>query len=304
MKDNPKVYIVILNYNSYEDTIECVKHCKNITYKNYDIIVVDNNSTDDSFNILSDKLNDIIILKSEINKGYAYGNNLAIKAALEKKAEYICILNSDVIVEEDFLEPLVNALQNDEKLGIVGPCVCQYDFKDRIQAIGSSLNICLGLARSNYKGELYSNIKKGSISVDYVGGACLLFKSEILDKTGLIPENYFLFFEETEFCYKAKKKGYDCKCIVSSRVYHKGSATISRYKGLGYYLLHKNRIVFIRRNGNVLQRIIFSLYIPLETIGRIIIRREPLNLIKFYFNGAFSDTNTIDEEGIKTYMTK
>jgi len=304
MRENPKVYIVILNYNSHEDTIECVKQCRNITYNNYRIIVVDNNSTDDSYKIIENNLKDVILLKSDINKGYGYGNNIGIKAALAEGAEYICILNSDVLVEKDFLEPLIDSFEKEGKLGIVGPCVCEYDNKERVQATGSSLNPYFGLARSINKGELYSNIKSTSINVDYIGGACLLFKSEILSKIGCIPENYFLFFEETEFCYKARKHGYNCRCISSSRVYHKGSATISQYKGLGYYLLHKNRIVFMRRNGNLLQRIIFFLYIILETTGRILLRKDPLSLISFYLKGAFSDLELIDQESIKTYMHK
>jgi len=304
MKENPKVYIVILNYNSHEDTIECVKKCRNITYKNYTIIVVDNNSTDDSFNIIKGELKDIRLLKSHINNGYGYGNNIGIKAALIEGAEYICILNSDVVVEADFLEPLLEAFQKEDKLGIVGPCVCEYEDKERIQSNGSSLNPYLGLARSINKGELYSNINKDSTLVDYIGGACLLFKSEILTKIGFIPENYFLFFEETEFCYRAKKHGYRCKCIMTSRVYHKGSSTIAQYKGLGYYLLHKNRIVFMKRNGSLLQKIVFSLYIPVETVGRILMRRDPLSLISFYIKGIFSDSETIDKESIKAYMNK
>ncbi|HEY5563198.1 MAG TPA: glycosyltransferase, partial [Clostridiaceae bacterium] len=89
MRENPKVYIVILNYNSHEDTIECVKQCRNITYNNYRIIVVDNNSTDDSYKIIENNLKDVILLKSDINKGYGYGNNIGIKAALAEGAEYI-----------------------------------------------------------------------------------------------------------------------------------------------------------------------------------------------------------------------
>ena len=105
------------------------------------------------------------------------------------------------------------------------------------------------------KGSLYSSINEKVIDVDYLGGACFVCKREVIEKIGLIPENYFLFYEETEFCLNAKRKGYSLKCITESKVYHKGAATISKYSGLSYYFLNRNRIVFMRRNANIFHKI-------------------------------------------------
>jgi GT2 family glycosyltransferase len=300
----PKVFIVILNFNSYEDTAECIKSIKNIDYSNYEIIVIDNNSVDESVEKIKHNFKDVRLIVSESNKGYASGNNLGIKHALENGAEYICILNNDVIVERNFLNILVNELQSDQSLGIVGPCICDYSLRNRIQSFGARINLLTGLAQGLYKGVEYDSLMLKKKEVDYLGGACFVARRSVFEKIGMIPENYFLFFEETEFCLKAKRSGFKLECIKSSKVYHKGSSTISKFAGLSYYFLNRNRVVFMRRNANTLQMSVFIIYVTIEALARIIIRREPVYIFKYYLEGLFADKNNIDlhkiEEFIKT----
>lgn len=302
MNKVPFVYIVILNFNSYEDTIECINSIKKVTYPNYKIVVVDNDSKDNSVKVLRDKYPELSILVSNENLGYASGNNIGIKYALEENAEYICVLNNDVVVEKNFLEPLIKIFEVDNKIGMVGPCICEYSNRDKVQAMGAYINLYRGLAMGQCEGADYSSIKNKLFDVDYLGGACFIVKAEVFKNIGLIPENYFLFYEETEFCLNAKRKGYNLICVYDSKVYHKRSATISKYTGLSYFFLNRNRIVFMRRNANFIKKLIFFFYIIAETIGRIIIRREPFKLVKYYINGLKADINNIDLDGIKHYM--
>ena len=243
-----------------------------------------------------------IIIVSEENRGYANGNNIGIKYALDHGCEYICLLNSDVVVEEDFLEPLVENITSEHNIGIVGPCICEYSKRNYIQAMGAEINLYVGLAQRKFNGRKYSNINKKILNVDYLGGACFLFNKNIIEKIGLIPENYFLFYEETEFCLRAKKAGYKLLCIHNSRVYHKGSATISKFKGLSYFFLNRNRIIFMRRNANIFQKIIFSIYLIFETIGRMLIRKENFELLKYYYIGMKADINNIGIKEVKSYL--
>jgi GT2 family glycosyltransferase len=244
------------------------------------------------------------LLVSKENLGYANGNNIGIKHALEQGAEYICILNNDVIVKQDFLEPLVKAFNDDNTIGMVGPCICEYSNRDIVQAIGANINLYRGLAMGQYEGYNYNEVNKKVCEVDYLGGACFVIKAEVFKDIGLIPENYFLFYEETEFCVNARKYGYKLVCILDSIVYHKRSATISKYSGLSYYFLNRNRIVFMRRNANTIQKIIFAVYIILEGIGRVILRREPVKLFKYYLEGLKADVNSIDMKKIYYYLNK
>lgn len=297
---NPKVFIVVLNFNSYMDTVECLNSLKNIDYENYEVIIVDNSSVDGSFEKLKDKFKSYIILKTKENKGYANGNNLGIDYALKNGAEYICVLNNDVVVESDFLSKIIDVMK-DKKVGIAGPCICSYDNRQNIQAMGANINLYTGLTQAKSKGKKYSDFQSENIKVDYLGGACFVIKREVIDKIGAIPENYFLFFEETEFCLSAARIGYELVCVCSSKVYHKGSSTISKYSGLSYYFLNRNRVVFMRRNANVFQMLIFSIYIFIEAVGRIIIRHEPTQLLKNIISGFKCNKYKIDIEKVKTF---
>lgn len=302
MINEPKVSIIILNFNSFEDTSECLYSLKNINYKNYEIVLVDNCSTDGSFEKLSSEFKEYKILKSNENLGYANGNNLGIKYAFNQKAEYICLLNNDVVVEKDFLVNIIKAFKKDSSIGLAGPCICKYKEKNVIQAMGANINLYTGLTQRRLKNSNYKDIPHKDVFVDYLGGACFVCKREVFEKIGLIPENYFLFFEETEFCLNAQKIGYSLLCVYNSRVYHKGSSTIGKYNGLSYYFLNRNRVIFIRRNANSFQKAVFFLYIFIEAIGRIIIRKEPLLLIRNIIQGFKADKEATHIEEIKTFI--
>lgn len=301
MLEYPKTAIIILNFNSYKQTIECIESVKNITYPNFEIIVVDNNSKDDSLKHIKSSYPDVILLKSRDNLGYASGNNLGIKYALEKNIEYICILNNDAAVDRNFLEPIIKTLMDDKKAAAAGPSICYYGQDDVIQAMGGNINLYTGLPTMKFKGKKLSQVKEDMVSVDYLGGACFVVKAEILKKFGLIPENYFLFYEETEFFLNIKRQGYRLISIRDSKVYHKVSGTISNYKGLSYFFLNRNRIIFVRRNARLYHKFIFFFYIILETFGRMILRGE-LSLFKYYYEGLKADKDKISKDEINKFI--
>ncbi|ADK13612.1 glycosyltransferase family 2 protein [Clostridium ljungdahlii] len=292
MEIEPLVYIIILNYNGYKDTIECVNSLKKINYKNYKIVIVDNNSTDESEKILKEKFNQCIIIQTGKNLGYAGGNNVGIRYAVKNNSDYICILNNDVIVEKCFLEELVKYLYSNHNTAMVGPMICEYSNKRVIQSTGAIVNLYKGSVPSLNSGKMEDVVNQKVIKCDYIGGACILVRKEILDEIGLIPENYFLFFEETEWCLKAKKMGYDIVCYCNAKVNHKGSASINKVSGLSEYFMHRNRVVFEKRNANLIQLICFYVYLFLQTIYKIVLKKQSLNILKYYIDGLL---NRVDE---------
>jgi len=280
-----KVCIIILNYNNYEDTIECIKSIKNvIPFQMIDIVVVDNNSTNDSVNMIENQFQDIIMIKSNVNKGYAYGNNLGLKYAIENRYRYTCVLNNDTIITENFLEACIIELGKD--VAFISPTLMEYSDKECIQSTGGDILIDRGVVTRKNNG-MKRNQLPNIIETDYVGGACMFFKTDIIKELGFIPEEHFLFYEETEWCYKAKKLGYRNLCLTNTYIYHKGSVSISKIGGLSDYLMKRNRVVFVKRNINSKGRYyIFISELFLKEILRAVFNKKvSINNIKAYSDG-------------------
>ncbi|MBU1355262.1 MAG: glycosyltransferase family 2 protein [Candidatus Edwardsbacteria bacterium] len=259
MADQPLVYIVVLNYNGYQDTLECLESLEKLSYGNFRVVVADNCSTDASESLIRAGYPGHSFIQTGKNLGYAGGNNAGIRLALEHQADYVCLLNNDTTITPEFLEPLVNWMEQDKITGIVGPKVCDYYDKNIIQATGSRANLFFGKFYQLNGGKNKDEIK-GVFEVDYVAGSCLLVRSELISKIGFIPEEYFLFFEETEWCLKFKRAGYKVMCLCESVIYHKGSKSTEKVDGIQEYYMCRNSIIFEKRNANKVQWTIFYLY--------------------------------------------
>lgn len=280
------VYVIILNYNGYDDTIECVKSVEDSDYPNKKIIVVDNASKDESYDVLSKSLNkNVVLLKSDVNIGYAGGNNIGIKYALEDGADYICVLNNDTIVKSDMLTKCVEELKKDETIAFIGPAIMEFN-EDVVQSTGGDVNIKIGEVTLNNHGT-HLNELSDKLECDYIGGACMVFKASIIKNLGMIPENYFLFFEETEWCYRAKRRGLKNVCITTTSLRHKGSASIDVIQGLHGYLMERNRVVFVKRNiGNVGMFLLYLVYQFMLDVYRAIFKDKAYwKYINYHFDG-------------------
>ncbi len=258
--------IIVLNYNNPLDTIECLKSLNQITYEDYHIILVDNHSTDDSVVKIRERFPSVEMIQASINGGYAYGNNLAIKRALEQEYEYVCILNNDVLVEPDFLTILMDYAEHHPEAGVIGPRICEYENSSLIESAGSNVNLNYGKVTRLYHKENEEVVKGKEISCDYIGGACMLVNLDAVEKVGVIPEDYFLFYEENEWCLNIESAGYTIICVASAKVIHKGSASINKVSGLSEYFMYRNLVVFINRNGRLRNKLVFYPYIFLFTL--------------------------------------
>lgn len=274
--------IVLLNYNNSHEVFTMVQRLNKIGVQNKSIIVVDNHSTDHSFEIFRRSLPvEVKLIESSVNRGFGFGNNIGIREALKRKYKYICILNSDVQFSENFIDKLAVFLTEHSTVGMVGPCVC-YSNSTRIASCGGEINFLKGQSKFNYNGCEYVN--RGPIICDYVSGGCVLVRSTALAKVGLIPEAYFLNYEDNEWAINFIRKGFKVICLSSVIVYHDGEGTIGKINGLQQYFMARNRILFERRNANVIQKIIFYPYFLIVFIFSIASsKRRPL--IKAYLDG-------------------
>ncbi|GKQ43153.1 rhamnosyltransferase [Companilactobacillus sp. RD055328] len=283
---SPKVSIILLNYNNAEDTINCLVELRKITYDNYQIIIVDNNSTDNSLSkIESNVIDNEVVLKSTINGGYAFGNNIGIRFGMENNSDYFCILNNDVKVATTFLDELIAIMENNNEVGIAGPKICDFDQPDVIQSAGSIVNMNFGRATELYKGKNSEILSDKVINCDYVGGACMVVKKSVIAKIGLIPEDYFLFYEENEWCQKAKKNGFRIVSVGNSTVWHKGSHTINKISGLSEYFMYRNLVIFIKNNGTIVNNVIFNLYFVAFCFKSLLTKKNGSRFFKYYIDG-------------------
>lgn len=282
--NNPLVYLLILNYRGYEDTCECIQSVLAIEYMNYRLLVIDNNSEDGSYEKLKKKFTDIEIIQTEKNSGYAGGNNVGIEYALEQGAEYIAILNNDVCVEKHFLNIIIQEMEDNRNIAISGPAVCEWN-SDIVQSAGAMVNLYNAEVELLYSGINYSGMQKEKIICDYVSGACLMVRASLINEIGKMPEMYFLFYEETDWCLQAAKKGYEVCCIPSVRIWHKESASVSKVSNLKQYYMDRNRVIFERRNAGKLQFVVFCIYIILQTIYRKVSKKNPTAGFKALWDG-------------------
>ncbi len=273
----PHVSIIIVNYNNWEDTIECLDSLKNLSYKNFDVILIDNGSSEPqpkNFRI-SDYNYPLRFIPLNQNLGFAGGNNLGIKQALKSDANYILFLNNDTIVEPNFLNHLVEVGESDKSIGIIGPLIYKYtkpltDF-NQIWFAGGKIKFLPPKAEHLFKLAPLSYSPQIS---DYISGCCLLIKREVINKIGLIPEIYFLYYEDVEWCLLAKKQGFKIVLAPSAIIYHKQSKSAKEGSFLYIYYHTRNALLFVKNNGGVIIKIsiyLYSFWLFLKQILKLIL---------------------------------
>lgn len=274
----PKAFIIIVNYNGWQDTKECLKSLEELNYDNFEIIVVDNASTDNSVKHLNSHIRSIgnhsqirIITNAE-NLGFAGGNNVGIKYALKQKvapvksskddngASYILLLNNDTIVNRNFLKELIKVGEGDKKIGILGPKIFFYNSK-RVWFNGGKINwlYTRGIHISNKVRRVSDRSNKsrhgrddqtsGVNEVDYITGCCLFIKREVIEKIGLMDEDYFLYYEDVDWCLKTRKAGYKCVLVPKSIIWHKASSSAKEGSSSYIYYHTRNGLLLAKKNA-------------------------------------------------------
>ncbi|MDF1497840.1 MAG: glycosyltransferase family 2 protein [Patescibacteria group bacterium] len=255
-----EVYIIVLNWNGKKDTLECLESLKNIDYKNYKIIVVDNNSQDGSVSEIKKKYFKTIVIENENNLGFAGGNNIGIKYATENKADYILLLNNDTTVEKIFLNELVKVGDSDKNIGLVGSKIYFYDEPNRIWFAGGKVN-WLKNGGTHIGLDIIDNGQfDKKKEVDYLTGCCLLIKRELIEKIGALSEDYFLYYEDTDYSLRAQNAGYKCVYVPDSIIYHKISRSTKPGSSSYIYYHTRNGLVMAKRTGSLLNKIILHPY--------------------------------------------
>lgn len=251
MKENlttaPIVFIIVLNWNGQDDTLECLSSLQKLDYPNFEIVVVDNGSTDGSEIVIRSSFPSICVIQTGRNLGYAGGNNVGIRYALAQGADYVWLLNNDTTVNPKALTALVATAQADPAIAFVGSKIYFYGKPDVIWCAGGTIDLSEG-GRTDHPGMCQEdNGQFDQISdVGYVSGCSLLAGRAAIAAIGLLPEEYFLYFEETDWNVAAQIKGYRTVIAPASHVWHKYALT-GDYNDRFIYYSFRNRIRIVRK---------------------------------------------------------
>ena len=244
----PHVAIILLNYNNAPDTMACVDSLRELSYKNYSIIVVDNASPDGSGIELQKKFPDLTVILNRENGGFAAGNNVGILRAIGEKSEYLWILNNDTVVQPDSLSKLVDCMESDVSIGMCGCGIVYYSNPEIVWSWGGSLKFpFFDASPIGLKKQVVGFFGK-DVHPEIISGCSQFVRTSVIDKIGLMPECYFMYWEDVEWCYRIKKQGYKLAFVSEPLVLHKEGMTFGKSNPLKYFYKFRNRMLFIKRN--------------------------------------------------------
>ena len=260
------VSIIILNYNKTQDTIDCLKSLKNQTYENFEILLLDNGSEYNSYLELKRELEqfkedlEIVLIRNKVNLYFAGGNNKALKMA---NGDYICLLNNDTIVSPAFIEIMVEFLEKNPDAGMISPKIKVYKNRNYIWYAGASVNLRkanVSVLRGGYESDP-QNQKYNEVELtDYAAGTALFLKKEVIDNIGLLDEIFFMYFEETDWNLRAKKKGYKIYYVPTTIIYHKVSPILGKKaRLLKQFFIKRNSQILVWKHAKFIDLLIFYL---------------------------------------------
>ncbi len=282
MTPSSPVAIIILNWNNWPDTLACVASCRQLTWPNVRMVIVDNGSTDGSEEILKERCPDAEIMQTGTNLGFAGGNNVGISRAVERGAKYVWLLNNDAEADPEALTMLVEAMEGDPAAAVAGSKVYYHDDPERIWCAGGmwrkgGLRLRQRGANRLDNGEFDRLVPVGSVS-----GCSMLLRTTALREVGLLDEGYFLYWEDTDWCARAGKHGYRVLFVPASRVWHKVSASVAPRSQRQYYYNTRNGLIFCVRH-DLVSLPLFLAYVTADVVAGML--RGNRAMLRGYLQG-------------------
>ncbi len=244
----PDVIVVVLNWNNGPDTVATLHSLAQSDYPSVSVLVVDNGSSDDSVAFIRATHPKVEIIETDKNLGYAEGNNVGMRFALQQGVEYVCVLNNDTEVAPDFITRLVEEAESDEFIGIVGPKMYFFEPSDMIFAAGSLVEWDKGdlnqrgiWQREAVVGPLYSDHPE---DIDFIIGCGILIKRAVLERIGLFDARYYLNFEDVDLCIRTRQAGYHVRYTPHAILRHKVSASLGQGSPRNTYYMTRNALLF------------------------------------------------------------
>lgn len=252
----PLVCIILLNWNQRQLTADCLKSLHSVTHPPFQVVLVDNASTDDSVAFVREHYPEVVILENRENLGFSEGNNVGIRYALAQGADYLLLLNNDTEVAPDFLAELFAVADSASDIGIVGPKMYYYDQPQTIWCAGNKVIWPMGhtIRLQAEEQEMTSRSHEAPQPVDFITACALLIKREVVDKVGILDARYFIYFDEADWCLAAKEIGYRVLYVPTARIWHKVSASMGATSPATDYYMDRNSLLFVAKRRRGLQK--------------------------------------------------
>lgn len=255
--NKPKIFIILINWNGRKDTLECLESLSKINYSNFKVVIVDNGSTDGSVQAIQERFPDVDILEAKKNFGFTGGNNLAMRYALKRNAEFIFLLNNDTVVDPDIINELLSASEPFNYEGIFGAKIYYYSEPNKIWYAGAKWDSKkFGFVNQNHRRFETQRDSNKIEETAYVNGCALFLSTNVLKKIGLFDERFFLTYEETDLCYRARAFGYKSILVPKAKVWHKVSVSFGgELSPLFIYFMTRNRLLWSEIHLSLKERI-------------------------------------------------
>ncbi len=292
---SPSLAIIIVNWNSFNVTTNCLESLRLLEYSNFEVIVVDNGSNDDSVAQIKSDFPEVTILQNGENLGFTGGNNTGIEYALDLGMDLIMLLNNDTIVTPDFAVILTNTLVNDSSLGAVQPKIMYNQERDVIWNAGGLFNAFFSLSKTRGLDEKDKGQYDEPIDVDWITGCCFLVRSSIVKQVGLLDDKFFIYYEDSDWSFKIRNLGYSLRYEPKSKIYHEvGMSNLNRkdhnegnVSPFTHYMVVRNHLFMVKRYAKGVNKIGSWANQVLKIsgyIGYFILRRRFVKL-KFVLKG-------------------
>ena len=245
-KSFPSIALIILNWNGKKDTLACLQSVLEIDYPNFAVIVVDNASSDGSQAEIRSCLPQITLIENPKNLGFAEGNNIGIVEAMKRGADLVFLLNNDTVVDPLILQRFVEMFEKEPKAGILGATLFLFDQREKLDHLGGFWNGKKG--KFDFVGLRANQEEVFPQELDYVCGAGLIVKRSVLETVGMFDPRFFLIWEESDLCVRAKRAGFAVLTCPGANVWHKVSASFTGGKPHTTYYWWRNRLLWIEKN--------------------------------------------------------
>ncbi|RNL52571.1 glycosyltransferase family 2 protein [Pedobacter jejuensis] len=283
------VSIITVNFNQHQVNLDFLNSLKqNPSKHDLEVVFVDNGSREEFEQEYKLIYPELIYVRSNHNLGFAGGNNLGIEKAT---GDYLLLLNNDTEITSSTIDVLVNEMESNAQIGLISPLILYYDEPDTIQYAGfTEMNYLT--CRNSGIGSMQQN--KGQFDNDsritgYCHGAAMMCRRTDLDHVGLMADEFFLYYEELDWCERFKKAGLQIWFTGKTKIYHKESMSVGKESAIKTYFMTRNRMLFIKKNTSIINTILFSLYYIFIACSKQIITyllKNRLDLVKWTFKGV------------------
>lgn len=277
-------FVVVVTYNAQDFIERCIKSLKK-AIPLYQVVIVDNDSKDKTVEAVKE-YKEVVLIHAGGNLGYSAGNNLGIKYALKKGAKYIFILNPDTEIFNDTIINLQHTAEQYPQAGIISPLMINQHGK--VWSMGGDIDKNRYTAGLRYNGRDLNEVKEKMYEVNFLSGTALFIKSDVFKKVGFLREDYFLYYEDVDFCIRTQRAGYRLIADSNSKIFHYESSTVGKNSPIMQYYLARNHLYIVERFAPLKVKLRELLRIP-KTIYQARRKRYELKGIKDYFLRKLGD---------------